>query len=51
LDIYYSRQTHEHKEAQSVVEALILKNFYSIYEAEMYLFQLSRSNTSEVNCA
>ena len=45
LDIYYSRQTPEHKEAQCVVEALILKYFYSIYEAEMYLFQLERPNT------
>jgi len=43
LDIYYSRQTPEHQEAQVVVEALILKNFYSVYEAEMYLFQLERS--------
>jgi len=43
LDIYYSRQTPEHKEAQVVVEALILKNFYSVYEAEMYLFRLERS--------
>jgi hypothetical protein len=43
LDIYYSRQTPEHAEAQAVVEALILKNFYSVYEAEMYLFQLDRS--------
>jgi hypothetical protein len=43
LDIYYSQQTPEHKEAQVVVEALILKNFYSFYEAEMYLFRLERS--------
>jgi hypothetical protein len=43
LDIYYSRQTQEHREAQVVVEALILKNFYSVYEAEMYLFRLERS--------
>jgi hypothetical protein len=43
LDIYYSRQTPEHKEAQVVVEALMLKNFYSVYEAEMYLFRLERS--------
>lgn len=42
LDIYYSRQPPEHKEAQSVVEALILKNFYSLYDAEMYLFQLEQ---------
>jgi hypothetical protein len=45
LDIYYSQQILENKEAQVVVEALILKNFYSLYEAEMYLFQLERSNT------
>jgi hypothetical protein len=51
LDIYYSQETPEHAEAQTVVEVLILKNFCSLYEAEMYLFQLSRSNTSEVNCA
>jgi hypothetical protein len=38
LDIYYSRETPEHTEAQAVVEALILKNFYSVYEAEIYLF-------------
>ena len=43
LEIYYSSQTLEHKEAQSVVEILILKNFYSLYEAEMYLFQLEHS--------
>ena len=43
LDIYYSRQTPKHKEAQAVVEVLILKNFYSIYEAEMYLFHLEHS--------
>jgi hypothetical protein len=51
LDIYYSQETPEHAEAQTVVETLILKNFNSLYEAEMYLFQLSRSNTNEVNCA
>ena len=51
LDIYYSQQTPQNKEAQLVVESLILKNFYSLYEAEMYLFQLERSNTGEVNCA
>jgi hypothetical protein len=49
LDIYYSQQTPQNKEAQLVVEALILKNFYSLYEAEMYLFQLEHSN--EANCA
>ncbi|MDX2366859.1 MAG: hypothetical protein QNK36_00350 [Colwellia sp.] len=43
LDIYYSQQTPEHKEAQVVVETLILKNFYSVYEAEIYLFRLERS--------
>jgi len=43
LDIYYSQQTPQNKEAQVVVESLILKNFYSLYEAEMYLFQLERS--------
>jgi hypothetical protein len=42
LDIYYSRRVNDHKEAQSVVEALILTNFYSLYEAEMYLFQLEQ---------
>jgi hypothetical protein len=49
LDIYYSQQTPQNKEAQLVVETLILKNFYSLYEAEMYLFQLEHSN--EANCA
>ena len=49
LDIYYSQQTPQNKEAQLVVENLILKNFYSLYEAEMYLFQLEHSN--EANCA
>jgi hypothetical protein len=47
LDIYYSRQTPEHKEAQVVVETLILKNFYSVYEAEMYLFQLERPKAAQ----
>ena len=37
LDIYYSRETYDHAEAQRVVEALLLKNFDSVYEAEMYL--------------
>lgn len=45
LDIYYSRETSKHAEAKTVVEALIVKNFYSLYEAEMYLFQLSRYYT------
>jgi len=43
LEIYYSRKTPGHAEAQTVVEALILKNFYSLYEAQMYLFQLEQS--------
>jgi len=47
LDIYYSRETPEHKEAQCVVEALIMKNFHSVYEAEMYLFQLERSKSQK----
>ena len=51
LDIYYSQQTPQNKEAQVVVENLILKNFYSLYEAEMHLFQLERSITHAENCA
>ncbi|MEY8215695.1 MAG: hypothetical protein RPR97_14580 [Colwellia sp.] len=43
LEIYYSKQRQEHKEAQSVVEKLILKSFYSLYEAEMYLFKLEQT--------
>ena len=37
LDIYYSRETPDHAEAQIVVEALLLNNFRSVYEAEKYL--------------
>ena len=37
LDIYYSRETPDHEEAQIVVEALLLDNFRSVYEAEKYL--------------
>ena len=39
LDIYYSQQTRQHYQAQCVVESRILENFYSVYEAEMYLFK------------
>ena len=49
LDLYYSRQTPEHKEAQRVVEALILKNFYSLYEAEIYLFQLEHPKAAKIS--
>jgi|TARA_R110001583_G_scaffold195453_1_gene373778 hypothetical protein len=44
LDIYYSREISKHAEAQRVVKALLLKNFYSLYEAEMYL----RPNIEEI---
>jgi hypothetical protein len=37
LDIYYSQEIPEHLEAQNVVERLILANFDSLYDAEMYL--------------
>jgi len=37
LDIYYSQEIPEHFEAQNVVEKLILSNFDSLYDAEMYL--------------
>jgi hypothetical protein len=50
LDIYYSRETPEHAEAQNVVEHLILENFNSLYEAEMhiYLEKKPRSEKSHV---
>ena len=44
IEIYYSNVKPEHDKAQNVVENLILKNFYSLYEAEMYLYQLERNN-------
>ena len=43
LEIYFSNNTQSYKEAQSVVEKLILKHFNSVYEAEMYLFKLEQS--------
>lgn len=47
LDIYYSQETPEHAEAQCVVELLILKNFCSLYDAEMYLFQLEHPKLAQ----
>jgi hypothetical protein len=44
LEIYYSSQKTEQNDSQCVVESLILKNFNSLYEAEMYLFQLEQPN-------
>ena len=37
LDIYYSQEIPEHYESQNVVEKLILANFDSLYDAEVYL--------------
>ena len=49
IEIYYSNLRPEHDKAQSVVEKLILKNFSSLYEAEMYLFQLEQFNSKRMN--
>ena len=37
LDIYYSQEIPEHYESQNVVERLILANFDSLYDADIYL--------------
>lgn len=44
LDIYYRKNTEEHKEDQRAIEKLILKNFNSIDEAKVYLFKLEQVN-------
>ena len=38
LEIYYSQQKTEYFEAQNVVHTLILDNFHSLYEAQMYIY-------------
>ena len=44
LDIYYSQTITDNHRAQTAVEHRILKNFDSLYDAEMYLYELDQLN-------